>query len=557
MRYLLAGCCLLLITPFLHAASGCPNWSALHLQQEIQALTQRIKNWDQAYFVHGQQPVDDELYDQAHGQLASWQLCAQQTVNEQSLPSHDSYRVSHTYQQSGLTKLKENQLQQWLHDKQNLWVQPKIDGVAVTLVYQQGQLQQVISRGDGRFGQDWLQHAQQIDAIPKRLHTNRATVHLQGELYQKLNQHRQAQPSTHSARSSVAGWLNRHELSQQQGQQIGLFVWEWPDGPDSMPERLTELSALGFTDTQGYSHAVANLADIARWRQHWYQAALPFASDGVVIRQGQRPAAQLKHGYPPSWAVAWKYPLTHGLTQIKQFEFTIGRSGRITPIALVEPVELDNKIIRRLSLGSVKRLQELDVGIHDHISVRLSGHAIPQLDQVVWRSPVRSLAEAPNPEHYHSLSCWHTDAACNQQFVARLTWLSGKKGLGMGGISQGTWQQLIAAGKLSHLVDWLTLTQAELEQVPGLAQKKAAHVALQFNQALRQPFAAWLRALGVPHELTLLPHDSWQLLSLLSHADWQKRGYSAITAQKIIDFFSHPELQRIAQQLHEQHIDGF
>lgn len=559
MRFFLAGLHLLIVAAVSQTAvaiTQCPDWPQLQLQQEIQALTQRIQQWDTAYYIDGQQPIADEVYDQARNQLESWQTCVQQAVNTE-LPSHDSFRVSHTYRQAGLTKLKENQLNHWLQGKQELWVQPKIDGVAVTLIYKNTQLQQVISRGDGRFGQDWLQHAQQIDAIPKHLNTTRAEIHLQAELYQQLSQHRQNQHSSHSARSSVAGWLNRHELSQQQGQQIGLFVWEWPDGPDTMPERLSELSQLGFADTQRYSHPVNNMAEIAHWRQHWYQAELPFASDGVVIRQSQRPIAQLKHNYPPQWAVAWKYPLSRGLTQIQQIEFTIGRSGRITPIALVEPVELDNKVIRRLSLGSVRRLQELDVGINDHISVRLSGHAIPQLEQVVWRSPVRSLVETPNPEHYHSFSCWHAVPLCSQQFVARLTWLSGKKGLRMGGISQGTWQQLIAAGKLSHLVDWLVLTQAELEQVPGFAQKKAAHVALQFNHARQQPFATWLRALGVPHELTLLPHDSWQLLNQLSHTDWQKRGYSAIAAQKIIDFFNHPELKRIAQQLHEQQIDGF
>lgn len=559
MRFFLAGLYLLIVTVFSQIAvanTQCPDWPELQLQQEIQALTQRIQQWDTAYYIDGQQPIADEVYDQARNQLESWQSCVQQAANAE-LPNHDSFRVSHIYRQAGLTKLKESQLKHWLQGKQELWVQPKIDGVAVTLVYKNAQLQQVISRGDGHFGQDWLKHAQQIDAIPKRLNTARAEIHLQGELYQTLSLHRQAQQSSHSARSSVAGWLNRHTLNQAQGQNIGLFVWEWPDGPETMPERLAELRQLGFADTQRYSHPVNSMADIAHWRQHWYQAELPFASDGVVIRQSQRPIAQLKHSYPPQWAVAWKYPLSRGLTQIQQIEFTIGRSGRITPIALVAALELDNKIIRRLSLGSVKRMQDLDIGINDHISVRLSGHAIPQLEQVVWRSPVRHTVTPPDPEFYNSLSCWRISDACKQQFVARLTWLSGKKGLHMRGVGQGTWQQLITAGKLSNLVDWLELTNTELEQIPNVGQKKAAHVALQFNQTRQHSFATWLRALSAPHELSVLPHDSWQLISRLSLADWQKRGYTTTSAQKVVSYVNHPEMQLIAKQLQQQQIDGF
>lgn len=319
------------------AAELCPSWPAETMQQHIRQLQQQLKQWDHAYHVEGRSLVDDQVYDQARHQLTQWQQCSGQSITPPVLPAASRDTQAHRYTQMGLNKLTEQQIQRWLHGKSGLWVQPKLDGVAVTLVYQQGRLQQVISRGNGRHGQDWLPHAAAIAAIPKQL-PRPLNAHLQGELYQKLAQHTQSASSSHQARSSVAGWLNRNELNSGLGQQIGLFVWEWPDGPANMEQRLKQLAELGFADSVHFSHPVQSLEDIRQWRMRWYNTALPFATDGIVIRQGTRPAQQLTHAYPPVWAVAWKYPLSQTVARINGIEFNIGRTGRITPVALLDPV---------------------------------------------------------------------------------------------------------------------------------------------------------------------------------------------------------------------------
>lgn len=538
------------------AAPRCPEFSAQELQTHSHHLQQQLQKWDRAYHLQGHSPIADELYDQARQQLEYWQHCLGEPVKSPSLPNNKDQTRSHHYTQMGLKKLSETQLKQWLHNKDDLWVQPKLDGVAVTLVYANGLLQQAISRGNGRQGQNWLHHAQQIDAIPKRLPLP-INAHLQGELYQKLDGHIQSAGGDHQARSSVAGWLNRNRLDSATARQIGLFVWEWPDGPASMPERLLQLEQLGFSDSKKYSQPVSTLAEIAHWRAHWYGNPLPFASDGVVIRQGQRPAEQLRRPYPPTWAVAWKYPLSQALARIIRFEFTIGRSGRITPIALLEPVELDGKRISRVSLGSVARLRQLDLAIGDHISIRLSGHAVPQFTEVIWRAPERRHPTLPEPTRYHALSCWQPIDGCRQQFLARLHWLSSNKGLNMPGIGPASWAMLVDNKLVTDLTDWLELDQTQLAQLDGMGERRAQQWHQAFKQARRQPFVRWLTALGAPPTLRLQPDDHWSQLISLQLSEWQQRGYSMRSATTLHAFFQHPEVQQLAQRLATAGIDGF
>lgn len=117
-------------------------------------------------------------------------------------------------------------------------------------------------------------------------------LQLQGELYWRLDAHVQAKAGSVNARGTVAGLLARKQLAREQGDGIGLFVWGWPHGPSQQAERLAQLAQLGFADSQDYSVAIATAQDAAYWRDHWYRTALPFATDGVILRQGSRPPAE-------------------------------------------------------------------------------------------------------------------------------------------------------------------------------------------------------------------------------------------------------------------------
>src|SRR5690242_12766036 len=106
---------------------------------------------------------------------------------------------------------------------------------------------------------------------------------------------------------------------------------------------------------------VATLADVTRWRERWYRQAMPFAADGVVLRQGHRPPASRWQAAPPDWAVAWKYPAARALATVRGVDFRTGRSGRVSVVLELEPVQLDDHRVQRVSVGSLARWRKLDV----------------------------------------------------------------------------------------------------------------------------------------------------------------------------------------------------
>ncbi|HAF92997.1 MAG TPA: DNA ligase B, partial [Pseudomonas sp.] len=187
----------LFIAALLFAASplalACPQWSAERAEQEIATLAARVAEWDDAYHRRGVALIDDELYDQARARLDSWQRCFPGPIASPDALATAGGPLVHPVAQTGLNKLAdERAVADWMRTRKDLWIQPKVDGVAVTLVYRDGVLQRLISRGDGRSGQDWTRHARLIPTLTRRLPSQGELI-LQGELYWRLDGHIQAE----------------------------------------------------------------------------------------------------------------------------------------------------------------------------------------------------------------------------------------------------------------------------------------------------------------------------------------------------------------------------
>ncbi len=539
-------------------AAPCPDWPARRAATEIAALGERLAHWNDAYHRQGLALIADELYDQARSRLDHWRQCFPASAG--TVPSalaSSAGQLPHPVPHTGLEKLTDAAVQTWIASRDQLWVQPKVDGVAVTLIYHNGRLQQAISRGDGRNGQDWTRLAQRLPAVPAHL-PGAPDLVLQGELYWRLADHIQAESGGLGARSRVAGLLARATLSDQEAAAIGLLIWDWPDGPTDMRLRLERLADLGFADSLRFSQRVRDFADARHWREHWYRSALPFASDGVVLRQGRRPPGQRWRAAPPSWAAAWKYPAQQALAEVRAVQFRIGRRGRITPVLRLLPVRLDDRRIESISLGSLQRWQQLDLRPGDQVSIRLAGGTIAQLDEVIWRSQERTALAVPEPGDYHPLSCWRATPACAEQFRARLAWLSGRQGLALPGVGPGTWEKLLRAGHMEGLLDWLALSETQLAQVPGLSERSAAKLALSLAQARQRPLGDWLRALGLPATDANALDDSWDNLARRNPADWQAlAGIGPTKAAQLHAFFQHPQVRALRAQLQGLRIAGF
>lgn len=541
-------------------ATACPAWPPATAQAELAALRHRLDGWNHAYRIEGDSPVDDAVYDQALQRFEQWQQCFPAQAGPALKHLEDAGgRITSPVAQTGLAKLPDAAaLGQWMHARgdRDLWVQPKADGVAVTLLYLDGRLRQASSRGDGLHGSDWTARARRIAAIPVYLPHAPERVVLQGELYWRLPGHVQESAGGRNARSAVAAAMARDRLGAAAAR-IGLFVWDWPSGPADMRARLAGLAAMGLADSVRYTQPVRSLAEVERWRDQWYRHAMPFAADGTVVRQGRRPPASSWRATPPEWAVAWKYPAASALAEVRAVQFTVGRSGRITPVLELEPVQLDDHRVQRVSVGSLDRWRKLDIRPGDQVEVVLAGLTIPRLQSVAWRTEPRARVVVPDPHAHGPLSCWHATPGCEQQFRARLVWLGARQSLHLDGLGEDTWQALVDAGLVHGLLDWMALTPTQLDAVPGLGANRAAAVARAAATARARPFPRWLRALGAPAGADAGAAD-WNELAARDVAAWEASIHvSAGRARRLAAFFACAEVRTLAARLHAAGVAGF
>ncbi|UGB37812.1 NAD-dependent DNA ligase LigB [Frateuria soli] len=541
--------------------AACPAWDASRAAHELQALHDQLDRWNHAYRTDGRSPVDDTLYDQALARYEGWRACfPEQAPSALAHLADATGPVRSPIAQTGLAKLPDAvAVQAWMRERGNhdLWVQPKADGVAVTLLYVDGELRRAVSRGDGLHGSDWTARVRKVAAVPAHLPHAPPRVVLQGELVWRLPGHRQAAEGGMRARADVAGALAREPFDAWAAAHIGLFVWDWPSGPVDMRDRLAGLQAMGLGASAALTQPVANLAQVRRWRERWYRQALPFATDGTVLRQGRRPGGTVWRPAPPDWAVAWKYPPAKALATVRAVDFRRGRRGRISVVLELEPVVLDDRTVRRVSVGSLARWRKSDARPGDQVALSLAGLTIPRFDGVVWRTRERAAVAVPSETARDGLDCWHPGAGCKRQFLARLVWLGGRQGLRIDGIGESTWRALVDEGLVHGLLDWLSLTPAQLAAVPGIGAARAAKLTQAFAHARVAGFDAWLRALGMPPAGdAALP--GWGVLVARDAAAWEREpGVGPAGAARLQAFFRHPEVRRLAARLRAAGITGF
>ncbi|EFE5168166.1 NAD-dependent DNA ligase LigB [Escherichia coli] len=537
----------------------CPAWSPARAQEEISRLQQQIKQWDDDYWKEGKSEVEDGVYDQLSARLTQWQRCFGSEPRDVMMPPLNG-AVMHPVAHTGVRKMVDkNALSLWMRERSDLWVQPKVDGVAVTLVYRDGKLNKAISRGNGLKGEDWTQKVSLISAVPQTVSGPLANSTLQGEIFLQREGHIQQQMGGINARAKVAGLMMRQDDSDTLNS-LGVFVWAWPDGPQLMSDRLKELATAGFTLTQTYTRAVKNADEVARVRNEWWKAELPFVTDGVVVRAAKEPES--RHWLPgqAEWLVAWKYQPVAQVAEVKAIQFAVGKSGKISVVASLAPVMLDDKKVQRVNIGSVRRWQEWDIAPGDQILVSLAGQGIPRIDDVVWRGAERTKPTPPE-NRFNSLTCYFASDVCQEQFISRLVWLGSKQVLGLDGIGEAGWRALHQTHRFEHIFSWLLLTPEQLQNTPGIAKSKSAQLWHQFNLARKQPFTRWVMAMGIPltrAALNASDERSWSQLLFSTEQFWQQLpGTGSGRARQVIEWKENAQNKKLGSWLAAQQITGF
>ena len=383
-------------------------------------------------------------------------------------------------------------------------LQPKIDGIAVELVYRHGQLVSASTRGNGTEGRNILAKIKTIPTIPEELPADDSNIVLHGELFVRLdlwNEKTHNKSRYSSARHFVAGIIHSNTPELSALEVLDFFPWRlWQTPPPrSESEAVKQLYTLGFDLPAQFTEPVKSLEAVIRKREQLQQQAnrLPFLLDGIVLKANntEQQQAMGSTAHAPNWALAWKFPPDVAVTTVRNIEFKVGRTGNITPVVVFDPVEIRERTISRVSIGSLANLQNKDIAINDQISIALKGSATPTFNKVVLRDSQRKRPVLPDSQQYSSFTCLSLLPGCKEQFTARIQWLS--KRLDLPGLDEPVIHNLVNSVQLKALADVLTLSREQLHKA-GCSREQSGYFRSAIDRAGSLPFEQQIRALGIP-----------------------------------------------------------
>ena len=401
----------------------------------------------------------------------------------------------------------------------------KFDGTAISLCYENGVLQRAVTRGDGKRGDDVTNNVRTIGSVPMKLRGEDypTLFEIRGEIYMpyasfdRLNREREAAGEAPMAnpRNAAAGTL------KQQSSQIvarrGLDCTLYHIAGDNLPF-ATHIENLEAARTWGFK--VSEHMKVCRTRQeieafiaYWdtERKNLPFATDGIVIKVNSY-AQQRTLGSTakaPRWAVAYKFQAERALTRLVSVDFQVGRTGAITPVANLEPVQLAGTVVKRASIHNADQIAALDIRLGDMVYVEKGGEIIPKITEV-------ELSERPadsKPFEYitHCPECGSelvryegeakhfcpNSSECKPQILGRIVHFVGRKAMDIEGLGGETIELLWENGMLQNIADIYDLNPQQLASLPRLGEKSAANILDGVRTSKSVPFERVLFALGI------------------------------------------------------------
>ena len=401
----------------------------------------------------------------------------------------------------------------------------KFDGTAISLCYENGVLQRAVTRGDGKRGDDVTNNVRTIGSVPMKLRGEGypAVFEIRGEIYMpyasfdRLNREREAAGEAPMAnpRNAAAGTLKQQ--SSQVVARRGLDCTLYHIAGDDLPF-ATHIENLEAARTWGFK--VSEHMKVCRSRQeieafiaYWdtERKNLPFATDGIVIKVNSY-AQQRTLGSTakaPRWAVAYKFQAERALTRLVSVDFQVGRTGAITPVANLEPVQLAGTVVKRASIHNADQIAALDIRLGDMVYVEKGGEIIPKITEV-------ELSERPadsKPFEYitHCPECGSelvryegeakhfcpNSTECKPQIIGRIVHFVSRKAMDIEGLGGETIELLWENGMLKDIADIYDLNPQQLAALPRLGDKSAANILDGVRASKSVPFERVLFALGI------------------------------------------------------------
>ncbi len=581
------------------------------VKQRVQELRQLLLKASYAYYVLDNPIMEDAVYDKLYRELTELETqCPElvtpesptQRVGEQAASRFSSvrhniplYSLENAFNIEEFAKWQER----WQRYAPSLIKQGqeafeyvcelKIDGNALALTYENGVLVRGATRGDGVTGEEITQNVRTIRSIPLRLNMEKppAVVEVRGEaflpleVFEKINQEREevGEPLFANPRNAAAGTLRQLDPRIVDRRRLAFFAYTLQiPGKDDTEVARTQWEALELLQNMGFKvnpnrKLCASLEEVRDYYNYWdiERRNLPYMTDGVVVKVNSF-SLQEQLGFTqkfPRWAIALKYPAEEAPTLVEAIAINVGRTGALTPLAHLHPVQLAGTTVQRATLHNSDRIAELDIRIGDTVIVRKAGEIIPEVVRVLtelrpegtppFQMPtccpvcaqpvVRPVGEAVT-------RC--INASCPAILKAALTHWASRNALDINGLGEKIVQQLVDQGVVHSVADLYDLTAEELASLERMGKKLAEKLVEAIANSKTQPWARVLYGLGIRHvgsvnaQTLTQQFPSVEQLASASAANIEGvYGIGPEIAQSVAQWFQVPANQTLINRLQE------
>lgn len=571
----------------------------MQVEERIQYLKDEINKSNYKYYVEENPYLSDFDYDKMFAELKDLEekypllktpdspTQRVGSVSEKFFSHTHKYRLyslDNTYSAEELKKWYERVCKEY-NKKLQLVCELKIDGLAIALTYDKGLFTLGVTRGDGVTGENITPNLKTIKAIPLKLFEPK-TLEVRGEIYmpktsfEKLNEDSLAKGEKVFAnpRNAASGSLRQLDSKITAKRDLSMFTYTgiFEDAEDknikTHYDGMMYLKKLGFKVNPNI-RLVDDIQGAIDYCNEWATKRfdLNYATDGVVIKVNDF-AIQKDLGFTaraPKWATAFKFPPEEVATKVLDIEVNTGKTGIVTPVAILEPVQLAGSTVARASLHNFDEIKRLDIRIGDTVLIKKAAEIIPKVVKVMDTDIHESLPVVKPPKICPScgaklvercgevgLYCQNPD--CGSLMCAKIEFWASKDAMDIDNVGPSLIQQLYDKKFISNPVDLYRLTMQDLMQLDLVKEKSAMNIYTSIQESKTKPLNRLLTALGIRHvgkETADILSGEFATLDDIKNADIERlaniEGIGGIIAQSIYDFFHEERNVKMIEELKE------